>query len=116
MDIIKIAQRYTDAGFSPIPLVPNSKRPALKGWQQHAEKPIEDFDVFKTTNGIGLVMGYDGVQCLDIDAKHFEGDEYNDFVALIEQHDPTLIQRMVIQQTAIGWLSLDFQMFGNCGK
>ena len=116
MDIIKIAQRYTDAGFSPIPLVPNSKRPALKGWQQHAEKPIEDFDVFKTTNGIGLVMGYDGVQCLDIDAKHFEGDEYNDFVALIEQHDPTLIQRMVIQQTQSGgfhWIFKCSEIAGN---
>ena len=116
MDIIKIAQRYTDAGFSPIPLVPNSKRPALKGWQQHAETPIEDFDVFKTTNGIGLVMGYDGVQCLDIDAKHFEGDEYNDFVSLIEQHDPTLIQRMVIQQTVSGgyhWIFKCSEIAGN---
>lgn len=102
MDIKKIAQRYTDAGFSPIPLVPNSKRPALKGWQQHSESQITDFSVFDKTNGIGLVMGFDGVQCLDIDAKHFEGDEYNDFVSLLEQHDPTLIDKMVIQQTQSG--------------
>lgn len=102
MDIIKIAQRYIDAGFSPIPLVPNSKRPALKGWQQHAEEPVTNLDVFRDTNGIGLVMGFDGVQCLDIDAKHFEGDEYNDFVSLLEQHDPTLIDKMVIQQTQSG--------------
>ena len=102
MDIKKIAQRYTDAGFSPIPLVPNSKRPALKGWQQHSESQITDFSVFDKTNGIGLVMGFDGVQCLDIDAKHFEGDEYNDFVSLLEKHDPTLIDKMVIQQTQSG--------------
>lgn len=102
MDIKKIAQRYRDAGFSPIPLVPNSKRPSLKGWQKHAEEPVTNFDAFGDTNGIGLVMGFDGVQCLDIDAKHFEGDEYNDFVALIEEHDPTLIERMVIQQTQSG--------------
>jgi len=84
MDIVEIAKRYRDAGCSPIPLKRNSKAPALKGWQKHADAPIEDFNVFKTTNGIGLVMGYDNIQCLDIDAKHFEGDEYNEFVALIE--------------------------------
>lgn len=102
MDIIKIAQRYIDAGFSPIPLRRDSKIPALKGWQQHAEEPVTNLDVFRDTNGIGLVMGFDGVQCLDIDAKHFEGDEYNDFVSLLEQHDPTLIDKMVIQQTQSG--------------
>ena len=76
MDIVKIAQRYRDAGCSPIPLKRDSKAPKLKGWQKYAEQPIEDFKVFKDTNGIGLVMGFDGMQCLDIDAKHFEGDEY----------------------------------------
>lgn len=116
MDIKKIAQRYRDAGFSPIPLVPNSKRPSLKGWQKHAEEPVTNFDAFGDTNGIGLVMGFDGVQCLDIDAKHFEGDEYNDFVALIEQHDPTLIERMVIQQTQSGgfhWIFKCSEIAGN---
>ena len=102
MDITKIAKKYVDHGFSPIPLRPNSKAPALKGWQKHADHPLDDFSVFEKTNGIGLVMGYDGIQCLDIDAKHFEGDEYNDFVALIEQNAPDLIERMIIQQTQSG--------------
>ena len=102
MDIVEIAKRYRDAGCSPIPLKRNSKAPALKGWQKHADAPIEDFNVFKTTNGIGLVMGYDNIQCLDIDAKHFEGDEYNEFVALIEQAAPELMNKMVIQQTQSG--------------
>jgi hypothetical protein len=102
MDLIKIAERYRDHGFSPIPLRKDSKIPALKGWQKHADEPIEDLSVFGTTNGIGLAMGYDGVQCLDIDSKHFEGDEYNEFVALVEQHDPTLIDKMVIQRTISG--------------
>ena len=116
MDIIKIAQRYIDAGFSPIPLRRDSKIPALKGWQQYSEKQITDLDVFGKTNGIGLVMGYDGIQCLDIDAKHFEGDEYNDFVSLIEQHDPTLIDKMVIQQTQSGgyhWIFKCSEIAGN---
>lgn len=116
MDITKIAQKYHDAGFSPIPLIRGKKRPAIKGWQKHAETRIEDFSLFSKTNGIGLVMGYDGIQCLDIDAKHFEGDEYNDFVSLIEQHDPTLIDKMVIQQTVSGgyhWIFKCSEIAGN---
>jgi len=116
MDITKIAQKYHDAGFSPIPLIRGKKRPSIKGWQKHAETRIEDFSVFSKTNGIGLVMGFDGIQCLDIDAKHFEGDEYNDFVSLIEQHDPTLIDKMVIQQTMSGgyhWIFKCSEIAGN---
>ena len=116
MDIVQIAKRYRDAGFSPIPLRRNSKAPALKGWQKHADTPIDDFDVFKTTNGIGLVMGYDGIQCLDIDAKHFEGDEYNEFIGLIESNDPSLMGKMIIQQTQSGgfhWIFKCREIAGN---
>ena len=116
MDIIKIAKRYRDAGFSPIPLRRDSKAPALKGWQKYAEEQIDNFDVFKDTNGIGLVMGFDGIQCLDIDAKHFEGDEYGEFVALIEQNAPDLINKMIIQQTQSGgyhWIFKCSEISGN---
>jgi len=102
MDIIKIAQRYRDAGCSPIPLRRDSKIPALKGWQKHAEEPIEDFSVFASTNGIGLVMGYDNIQCLDIDAKHFEGNEYDTFIELINDNAPGLYDKMIVQQTQSG--------------
>lgn len=116
MDITKIAKKYVDHGFKPIPLRPDSKIPAVKGWQKHIDEPVTDFKPFANTNAIGLVMGFDGIQCLDIDAKHFEGDEYNEFVALIEQNDPTLIQRMVIQQTRSGgfhWIFKCSEIAGN---
>ena len=116
MDIIKIAHKYRDAGFSPIPLIRNSKRPALKGWQKYAEEPITNFDVFRDTNGIGLVMGFDGIQCLDIDAKYFEGDEYNEFKLLIEENAPDLMNKMIIQQTQSGgfhWIFKCSEIAGN---
>ena len=116
MDITKIAKKYVDHGFKPIPLRPDSKIPAIKGWQKTIDEPVTDFKPFANTNSIGLVMGYDGIQCLDIDAKHFEGDEYNDFVSLIEQNDPTLMQRMVIQQTRSGgyhWIFKCSEIAGN---
>lgn len=116
MDIVKIAQRYRDAGCSPIPLRRDSKAPWLKGWQKHADAPIEDFSVFAKTNGIGLVMGFDGMQCLDIDAKHFEGDEYNEFVSLLKDNAPGLMEKMVIQQTQSGgwhWIFKCSDIAGN---
>jgi hypothetical protein len=102
MDIIKIAQRYRDAGCSPIPLRRDSKIPSLKGWQKHADEPVTNFDVFRDTNGIGLVMGYDNIQCLDIDAKHFEGNEYDTFIELINDNAPGLYDKMIVQQTQSG--------------
>ena len=116
MDITKIAKKYVDHGFKPIPLRPDSKIPAIKGWQKTIDEPVTDFKPFANTNSIGLVMGYDGIQCLDIDAKHFEGDEYNDFLSLIEQNDPTLIERMVIQKTRSGgyhWIFKCSEIAGN---
>jgi len=116
MDIIQIAKRYIDGGFSPIPLRRDSKIPALKGWQKHIDAPIDDLSVFGQTNGIGLVMGYDDIQCLDIDAKHFEGDEYNEFVGLLETNDPALMDKMVIQRTISGgyhWIFKCSDITGN---
>jgi len=116
MDIQKIAKKYADHGFSPIPLRRDSKAPALKGWQKHADEPITNFDSFRDTNGIGLVMGYDGIQCLDIDAKHFEADEYNDFVSLVESNKPDLMDKMIIQQTISGgyhWIFKCSEIAGN---
>lgn len=102
MNIQKIAQRYIDAGFSPIPLRPGTKIPALRGWQKHNVSPIDDTSVFANTDALGLVMGFDGIQTLDIDAKHFEGDEYADFCTLVDDNAPGLQQRMVIQHTPSG--------------
>lgn len=116
MDIQKIAKKYADHGFSPIPLRRDSKAPALKGWQKHADEPITNFDSFRDTNGIGLVMGYDGIQCLDIDAKHFEADEYDDFVSLVESNKPDLMDKMIIQQTISGgyhWIFKCSEIAGN---
>ena len=61
-------------------------------------------------------MGFDGIQCLDIDAKYFEGDEYNEFKELIEDNAPDLINKMIIQQTQSGgfhWIFKCSEIAGN---
>jgi hypothetical protein len=103
--IIDLARRYLAAGFSPIPLVPGDKRPSVKGWQRYGEEPMgwgEADKMFADTDSIGIVCGYDGLEVLDIDAKHFDGDELNEFTTLLDAEAPGLRSKMTIQQTRSG--------------
>ena len=80
--LIEIAQKYLEAGFSPIPLVPGEKYPSIKEWQKHGVDPLRSDQIeslFRNTDSIGLVMGYGGLEALDIDSKHFEGNELEQF-------------------------------------
>ena len=43
MDITKIAKKYVDHGFKPIPLRPDSKVPAIKGWQKNNRRTRHRF-------------------------------------------------------------------------
>ena len=95
------ASKYLEHGYSPIPLVSGQKRPLLKDWTKYKETPIEDFNLF-TTDSLGLVCGYNGLEVLDIDAKHFTGNEFEEYIELLEANGPGLLAKMVIQQTPSG--------------
>lgn len=101
----EIAKKYIANGFSPIPIIDGEKRPAIKNWQSYAEEPMgleEASRLFNNTNSIGLVMGFDGIQCLDIDAKHFTSDEYDRFIKQLDEEAPALREKMIIQHTRSG--------------
>ena len=71
MNTTTIAKKYLAHGFSPIPLIDGEKRPSIRNWQQYGVEPMglqEAESLFQNTGSIGLVMGFDGIQCLDIDA------------------------------------------------
>jgi len=95
------ARLYIEHGFSPVPLVSGQKRPLLKDWTKYKEAPIQDLSLF-TTDSLGLVCGYNGLEVLDIDAKHFEGEEFKAYIDLLESKDPSLLEKLVIQQTPSG--------------
>ena len=95
------ASKYLEHGYSPIPLVSGQKRPLLKDWTKYKETPIEDLNLF-TTDSLGLVCGYNGLEVLDIDAKHFTGNEFEEYIELLEANGPGLLAKMVIQQTPSG--------------
>jgi len=95
------ASKYLEHGYSPIPLISGQKRPLLKDWTKYKETPIEDLNLF-TTDSLGLVCGYNGLEVLDIDAKHFTGNEFEEYIELLEANGPGLLAKMVIQQTPSG--------------
>lgn len=118
-DIADIARRYLAAGFSPVPLVRGEKRPAVKNWQRLGSEPISWADteqMFNETDSIGIVCGYDGLEVLDIDAKHFDGDELTEFTAMLDEAAPGLRDKMTIQHTRSGgqhWIYKCDEVEGN---
>lgn len=95
------AQKYIEHGFSPVPLVSGQKRPLLKDWTKYKDQPIEDLSLF-STDSLGLVCGFNGLEVLDIDAKHFTGNEFEDFLKLLQDNGPDIFPKLVIQQTPSG--------------
>ena len=119
MNTIAIAKKYIAHGFSPIPLIDGEKRPSIKNWQQYSVEPMglqEAENLFGNTNSIGLVMGFDGIQCLDIDSKHFTGKEYQEFCDRLQEECKGLKEKMIVQHTRSGgyhWIFKCDEMAGN---
>ena len=119
MNTTTIAKKYIAHGFSPIPLIDGEKRPSIRNWQQYSDEPMgikEAEQLFQNTNSIGLVMGFDGIQCPDIDAKHFRGEEYEVSCKRLEEEAPGLKEKMIIQTTRSGgyhWIFKCDEIAGN---
>ena len=65
------------AGYSPIPIVPGTKRPALAGWQRLCDAPlspdeIERFARSPIAYGVGVALGFNGLIAIDIDTDDAE--------------------------------------------
>jgi hypothetical protein len=64
-------------GYSPIPILPGTKRPALKGWQRLCKAPLtpDEIDRFSRSPifyGIGVALGFGGLIAIDIDTDDVE--------------------------------------------
>jgi hypothetical protein len=59
-------------GFSPIPILPGQKRPALPVWQRACELPLSPDTIGRleksTVNyGVGIALGFNGLVAIDVD-------------------------------------------------
>jgi hypothetical protein len=60
------------AGYSPIPIIPGTKRPALRSWSNFCEtaltpRRIRDYAKRYPTAALGIALGLDGVVAVDVD-------------------------------------------------
>lgn len=60
------------AGYSPLPLVPGTKRPALKSWSDYCATPmtperIRDYGERRPMAGLGVALGYGNIIAVDVD-------------------------------------------------
>lgn len=70
----EIALPLLAAGYSPIPIVPGTKRPALKGWQRLCNEPLSRDDIARFARspiayGVGIALGFNGLIAIDIDTE-----------------------------------------------
>ncbi|MEJ2125140.1 MAG: bifunctional DNA primase/polymerase [Alphaproteobacteria bacterium] len=60
------------AGYSPIPIIPGTKRPALLSWSDYCTSPltlarIQDYAARHPTAALGIALGLGGVVAVDVD-------------------------------------------------
>ena len=62
------AKSLLACGYSPIPIVPGTKRPAIAAWQEACDSPlsrpiIDQFANKSAPFGIGVALGFRGLGC-----------------------------------------------------
>ena len=68
------AEALLDAGYSPLPVIPGQKKPALRAWSNFCAAPmardrIRDYAARWPRASLGLALGYAGVIALDVDTE-----------------------------------------------
>jgi len=68
------AEALLDAGYSPLPIVPGQKKPALKEWSNYCAAPmtrdrIRDYGARRPRASLGVALGFAGVAALDVDTE-----------------------------------------------
>ena len=63
-----------DAGYSPLPIVPGRKKPALREWSNYCAAPmtpgrIQDYGARWPRASLGVALGFAGVVALDVDTE-----------------------------------------------
>ena len=68
------AEALFDAGYSPLPVIPSRKKPALRAWSNFCAAPmprarIQSYAARWPGASLGLALGYAGVIALDVDTE-----------------------------------------------
>jgi putative DNA primase/helicase len=97
------AKAYTDAGISVVPVrCDGSKAPAV-AWKHYQERIANDDELrsmFSNGCGIGIITGgvSGNLEVIDVESAA----PIEDFLSLIERHNPKLLRDLVIIATPSG--------------
>lgn len=115
-DYIKLAQAYSKAGYSILP-VTSMKIPTIREWRVFQERPMTEEECekhFKHAYGIALIGGVNGVIMFDHDLKNdISGDYYDRLLTRIPEN---LMEKFYIQKTqnnGIHWIARTDAKEGN---
>src|SRR6056297_1647108 len=98
------AYRYIDAGYRALPADARRKFPTLKSYKQYRNKPPTEKqnDIwFSSANAVCVLTGEvsGSLEVLDFDQA---GRAFDAWCDLVEEHDPRLLQRLVVQKSQSG--------------
>ena len=68
------AEALLDAGYSPLPILPGRKKPALREWSNYCAAPmtrgrIQGYGARWPRASLGVALGFAGVVALDVDTE-----------------------------------------------
>lgn len=100
MNLIEVAKKYSESGFSVIP-VSISKIPTIKEWRKYQNKPMTSNECekyFKDAHGIALICGgYHNLTAIDFDLKNdITGDLFERFKERVPRN---ILEKMYVQKT-----------------
>ena len=110
-------QKYCDAGFSTIPIGKDKRPVIIDSWTRFQKaKPCvsESGKWFQNGSawGIAIIAGNvsGNIEVIDVDCKYdLSGTLWNDLTALIKEHAPGLLERLVIAKTVNNGFHLVFR-------
>ena len=87
------AEALLDGGYSPLPVIPGKKKPALREWSNFCVEPmtrprILSYGARRPRASLGVALGYAGVVALDVDTE-----DDSQLAAIREAVPPSLVAK-----------------------
>ena len=97
---MNIFEKFIKKGFSCLPC--KDKIPAIRSWQKYMNEIPSENDVLRWNGDIALICGKvnGGLVCIDFDVKN--GDKYRDWLYIVDQTSPSLLGKLVVENTPSG--------------
>ena len=104
---MNIFEQYINAGLSCIPV--ENKIPKISSWKRYQNEIPAIADAKSWNGDVALICGKisGGLLCIDFDTKN--GDKFQGFLMVLNEHYPVLLGKLVYEQTPSGGFHVVFR-------